>query len=78
MHNQTNNKTLVKKRTANTRLQNGPVFVTYKPNNEKAKANVLYRGAIEWNTIDAKYRNMDFNHFKVYQKGILARCYIDG
>ena len=80
MHKQSNNNLMLKNRTANTRLQNGPVFNTYKPiaNNEKAKANVLYRGAIEWNSIEAHYRNMDFNHFKAYQKKKLSHCYIDG
>ena len=75
MHKQTNNKSLIKRKTANTRLQTGPVFITYKPNNEMVKSNVLYRGAIEWNNIDAKHRNMDLKHFKAYQKDKLSRCY---
>ena len=78
MHKHTNNKTIIKKKTVNTSMQNGPVFNTYKPNSEKAKANVLYRGAIEWNTIDAHYRNMDFTQFKAYQKRKLSECYTDG
>ena len=78
MHKQTNNDSLIKQRTANTRLQTGPVFKTYKPNNEKAKANVFYRGAVEWNALGATYRNMDFKHFKAFQKKKLANCYIEG
>ena len=42
MHKQTENKTLIKQKKANTRLQDGPVFHTYKPNTEKVKASVLY------------------------------------
>ena len=30
---------------------------TYKPNNERANLNVLYRGAIEWNKIPAISHN---------------------
>ena len=76
MHKQTGNQTLVKKRKANTRLHNGPVFNTYKPNNEKAKANIFYRGAIAWNALEANYRNMSFEHFKAYQKQQLTTFYL--
>ena len=78
MHKQTNNQLLLKDRTVNTRLQKGPVFKTYKPNNENAKANVLYRRAIEWNALVATYRNMDFNNFKAFQKKKLTNLYKEG
>ena len=78
MHKQTGNQTLVKKKKANTRLHNGPVFNTYKPNNEKAKANIFYRGAIVWNALEANYRNMSFEHFKAYQKQQLTTFYLEG
>ena len=68
MHKQTNQKHLMKERVVNTRLQDGPVFQTYKPNNEKAKLSVFYRGATNWNTVKADIRNMSFKDFKLYQK----------
>ena len=76
MHKQTNNQTLIKKKTANTRLHTGLVFNTYKPNNEKAKANVFYRGAILWNALEANSRNMDFEQFKSIQKQKLTNHYL--
>ena len=77
MHKLIENKQLLKKKVVNTRLQNGPVFLTYKPNNEKAKQSVLYRGAVKWNNINAATRNLSFKDFKVYQKKILKSCYVD-
>ena len=58
MHKLTDNQKLIKPKNVNTRLQDGPFFYTYKPNNERAKASVLYRGAIGWNAMDAKLRNL--------------------
>ena len=78
MHKQTGNQTLIKIRNVNTRLLEGPVYNTYKPNNEKSKANVLYRGAIEWNAIGADIRNLDYNHFKLHQKEKLVKGYLQG
>ena len=40
-------------------------FKVYKPNNEKAKLNVLYRGAIEWNALPSNEHNLDFDDFKI-------------
>ena len=45
-----------------------PVFWYYKPNKEKARQNVIYRGAIEWNALTANTRNLDFDEFKLLQK----------
>ena len=62
MHKQSNNQTLVKKkkrRKVNKRLHDGLVFNTYKPNNEKSKANIFYRDAFAWNAINTVQRNMD-------------------
>ena len=78
MHKQTVNKTLIKTTNVNTRLHEGPVFDTYKPNNEKSKANVLYRGAIEWNATGADVRNLDYHHSKLHQKQVLVNCYLQG
>ena len=76
MHKQTDNQTLHKDKKVKTRLHNALVFKTYKPNNEKAKANVFYRGAMLWNTLGANYRNMDLEEFKLYQKQQLAYFYL--
>ena len=51
MHKQTKNKDLIKKTTVRTRLHQAPVFKTYKPNEEKARQNTLYRGACLWNDL---------------------------
>ena len=46
MHKQSLNTDLLKQIEVRTRLHDAPVFKTYKPNNEKACQNVMYRGAI--------------------------------
>ena len=78
MHKLTDNQTLIRPKKVNTRLHDGPVFNTYKPNNEKSKSSVLYRGAFHWNTLDAKVRNYNFEQFKGYQKKELSTYYIEG
>ena len=75
MHKQTSQEHLLKIKTVNTRLQNGIVFQTIKPNNEKAKLSVYYRGAIAWNAMIADTRNMSFNEFKLHQKKCLNLCF---
>ena len=64
MHKQTQNTDILKKTKIRTRLHAAPVFRTYKPNNEKARSNVMYRGAIKWNALPYIERNKDFNDFK--------------
>ena len=63
MHKQSDNKELLKLSRINIRLHNAPVFLQYKPNNEKARMNVLYRGAQLWNGLPANKRNMSFKDF---------------
>ena len=65
VHKQTQKDHLIKKCRIRTRLQQAPVFKTYTPNNEKAKQNVLYRGAISipWNALPACDRNKAFTDF---------------
>ena len=46
-----------------------------KPNNEKSKLSILYRGAISWNAIKADVRNMPFRDFKVYHKKYLINYF---
>ena len=64
MHKQTCKEHLLKKHAVMTRLHQAPVFNAYKPNNEKAKQNVLYRGAISWNALQSSNRNLNFKDFK--------------
>ena len=64
MHKQTEKKNLLKKTQKRTRLHQAPVFKICKPNNEKVKQNVIYRGAMIWNTLPATDRNLPFNCFK--------------
>ena len=65
MHKQTQNIDLLKMTKIETRLHAAPVFRTYKPNNEKALLNVMYRGAITWNALPFVDRNKKFNDFKM-------------
>ena len=68
MHKQSTNIELLKPCLVNTRLHNAPVFQEYKPNNEKVRLNLLYRGALLWNGLPANLRNMDFKDFKNWLK----------
>ena len=49
------------------------VFNSYKPNNEKVRKKVIYRGANEWNVLDPNIRNLDFKDFKCLQKKLLNK-----
>ena len=64
MNKQRQNAELLKKCHIATRLHNAPVFKLYKPANEKARLNLMYRGAILWNDLHAKTRNSNFTDFK--------------
>ena len=68
MSQEKTNQNLLKFARIKTRLHLAPVFNTYKPNNEKARANVIYRGAIEWNNLPSIERNLNLDEFKVKQK----------
>ena len=63
MHKQKYIENMLKKSTVNTRLHMAPVFWYYKPNNEKARLNSVYKGAIEWNSMPANTHNLDFKEF---------------
>ena len=75
MHRLTSQKSLLKQQTRQTRLHDAQVFNTYKPNNEKVKANVLYCGALAWNMLPANVRNLSFIDFKTFQKRIVKSSY---
>ena len=64
MHKQSHNTELLKKTGIKTRLHDALVFKTYKPSNEKARQNVLYRGANAWNLLSSSDRNCNFDTFK--------------
>ena len=64
MHRQKNCDNLLKISNVSTRLHQAPVFWYYKPNNERVRLNVSYRGALAWNNLPAKERNMEFKEFK--------------
>ena len=64
MHKSSDKEHLLKQVGIGTRLHDASVFNTYKPNNEKVKLNVLYRGVLSWNMLDADVINMSFNKFK--------------
>ena len=68
MHKQQYKKELLKDKKVNTRLHQGPVFNTYKPNNEKAKQNSIYRGAMAWNSLSSENRNKEFPQFMSWLK----------
>ena len=67
MHKLKSNVDLLKTKCAIRRLHDASVFVTYKPNSEKAKSNVMYKGAIKWNELSPIKRNLDFTEFKTLQ-----------
>ena len=64
MHKQLSNEELLKTSNIRTRLHQAPVYKSYKPNNEKVKQNIVYRGAFMWNNLPSCERNKDFNTFK--------------
>ena len=71
MHKQSSNPDLLKPKLMNTRLHMAPVFMQYKPVNEKARMNILYRGALLWNNLPAVKRNMEFKVFKAWLKTVM-------
>ena len=59
---------LLKKPNIVTRLHQAPVFGYYKPNNERVRQNVFYRGGLAWNSLQANERNLAFSDFKQQQQ----------
>ena len=70
MHKQSSKVDLLKPCHIVTRLHSAPVFWQYKPSSEKARMNILYRGASLWNSLPANVRNLNFKEFKTLQRGI--------
>ena len=59
MHGQRDNLAIVNSRIINTRLHDALVFVNVKPNSEKYKNNVLYKGPVLWNSRSPNDRNIE-------------------
>ena len=69
MYKQKTNVEIINCRVIHTRLHDALVFVTKKPNSEKYKNNVLYKGPTLWNARTVKERNIDsYDHLKKYLK----------
>ena len=69
MYKNKNNIDYINNRNIRTRLHDAPVFLTTKPTCEKYKWNVFYNGAIQWNNLDIKTRNIEtYDKFKSVQK----------
>ena len=69
MYKQRKNVKIVNKRDVRTRAHDAILFTTVKPNNEKYKRNVFYKGALLWNTLPVDERNLQtYNKFTIRQK----------
>ena len=64
MHKQSHIEHLLNKSNFQTPLHQAPVFKLCKPNNEKVKQNVSYRGALAWNGLPEQDRNNSFKDLK--------------
>ena len=73
MYKQQDNIDLIKRRNIRTRLHAAIVFKFYKPNSEKSRQNVIYRGAIEWNKLGKEQRLLaNYKSFKSSQKKFMS------
>ena len=59
MFKQKNNVDIINNRQVNTRAHDALLFITSRPNSEKYKLNVYYKGALEWNNMTIFERSMD-------------------
>ena len=57
MYKQKTNVNIINSRVINTQLHNALLFTNEKPNSEKYKNNVLYKGSILWNSHTVEVRN---------------------
>ena len=73
MYKQQGNIDLINRRNIRTRLHDAIVFTLYKPNSEKSRRNVIYRGALEWNSLNKEQRLLaNFKSFKSSQKKFMS------
>ena len=59
MFTQKNNVDIVNSRVINTRGHDALVFINSRPNSEKFKNNVLYKGPVLWNARSVQDRNIE-------------------
>ena len=72
MFRQKENKDLVIQRNIRTRRHDAVVYETCRPILEKYKKGTIYRGIMEWNSLDVDTRNIEeFNGFKKVQKNLM-------
>ena len=73
MYKQQSNVELINRRNIRTRLHDALVFKLYKPNSEKCRQNVIYRGALEWNKLNKEQRLLaTYKSFKSSQKKFMG------
>ena len=73
MYKQQGNTDLINRRNIRTRLHDAIVFNLYKPNSEKSRQNVIYRGALEWNKLGKEQKLLaNFKSFKSSQKRFMS------
>ena len=73
MYKQQDNLDLINRRNIRTRLHDAIVFMFYKPNSEKSRQNVIYRGALEWNKLNKEQKLLaNFKSFKNSQKRFMS------
>ena len=69
MYKQWYNEKIVNRRNICTRAHDALLFTTSKPENEKYKRNIYYKGALKWNELPVKTRNINkYESFKLNQK----------
>ena len=69
MFKQKLNGEIVNTRQINTRAHDAILFLTIRPNSEKYKVNVYYRGALLWNEMSVKERSIEsYDELKSYLK----------
>ena len=69
MYKQKGNLSIINTRHVRTRAHDALLFTTVKPNNEKYKRNVLYKGVLLWNKLPVHERNIEgYEAFKNCQK----------
>ena len=69
MFKQKGNVKIVNSRKVRTRAHDAILYTTIKPNNEKYKRNIFYKGALSWNNLPVVERNMEnYISFKHTQK----------
>ena len=74
MYKQKTNVNIIKCRVINTRLHDALLFINNKPNSEKYKNNVLYKGPLLWNSLPVEVRNYQtYDHLKNHLKKEIFR-----